>query len=126
MARTVAQALKDAAKSEEKLPVPAAAITRAFIVMPRAMLDQRLAEHGTDKDDPTPVLPPWSELWADAERGAYGLRIVTSVPVMRPRKDGEYEPGWDDWDSIAFVREGDKYWPKDTTLLYQQNWGKGE
>jgi hypothetical protein len=69
---------------------------------------------------------PWSEVLASAERYEDGLCVyrIRSSALNQPRDaKGAWLPGWDDWDAIAFLREGDRGWPNDKTLLYQQNYG---
>ena len=51
---------------------------------------------------------PWSIVVAAASRGDDGLGPVTAEDwALR------------DW---CFLREGDKFWPADKTILFQQNW----
>jgi hypothetical protein len=69
---------------------------------------------------------PWSEVLASAERHEDGLCVfrIRKSQLWRPRDaKGAWLPGWDDWNEIAFLRESDRGWSKDKTLLYQQNYG---
>lgn len=68
---------------------------------------------------------PWSDVLAAAQAGTDGLRVYQNadVPMWRPKdKSGVLEPGWDDWDSIAFLRESHVFEGVKRTLLYKQNW----
>jgi len=56
---------------------------------------------------PTKVFPPRRQ------------KMVDGVPAP-----GEWEliPGWEDWDTLAFLRRGDSGILKDVAILLQQNW----
>lgn len=92
---------------------------RPFVVVPRAVFSKYW-----------PL--PWAELKALAETGVDDLSVHIdndTGPLWKPRHpdDGTDLPGWDDWKSLAFIREGDRdMWGKDRSILFQQNWGKND
>lgn len=106
----------------------------------------RIAEHERRRQMEVVVLPravhakysqfPWSELVAAAERRVDGLRLVdfpakkdgaatSGVPVWQPKsEDGKVIPGWEDWDSIALMRQAEKLngEARDLAWLFKRNW----
>lgn len=69
----------------------------------------------------------WPELLAAAEQGTDQLRKVQfkpgDEPLWRPKDDrGEFIPGYEDWDTIALMREGEYPAELGKVFLFKRNW----
>lgn len=92
---------------------------QTYVVIPRGSFDKW-------------VHCPWSAVLAAAERKEDGLRVYLATEEKYPypprsrlidSETGDLAAGWDDWNSIAFLKAADRHWrATDKTLLDQQNW----
>ncbi len=62
---------------------------------------------------------------AAAEANTDGLRIWKAPDRWgqeRPKDSNGYVPGFDDWDGIVLLRQGDTGPQRSQTMWHQQNW----